>query len=556
MVGVTIKHNIQWRGPGPLWMQQSTVGMRNVNDALSAKPTILRFATDNFMDDLIDTLADRPQNLIDYIARPETWREPMEAPSQQPIKENETGISRIVTRTHNRARLLAEAKSDKAKTHTAKEAAQRHFLSDDKEFHLPLKLFQPAHQRYYLVSASLVKNETGLPDYKVQPTNQEKASYIMRRLVPPEDASDDKSRTPDDSWEEYAFVQTSRGAVWKSLGKFDSPASKLLVNQEEQHSLFPSRYAENCCDRTIYSGLIPVGKREAWMAAPAEGEADSISSSESITGKTDSLAKAIFVLTVAEPWRALINQADFQRVNQLNSEPLPEDISEDEENKARDDKQRAFRTLRDQIQTGSWYILLDFADFLGKYFPDLYSVITGDAASDSLSDDLKILYEILVDTKLSSSFSKKLLDMPYPNSTIFTPNNLVEALATIGDYREKLESASNDFIRFNEDESPFHENESELVREWPNMWFPLADAEFSAPVPPTMTNAAILNATPEAQRDELTKADFDKTKLEALVNIIADLLPPTEKDYGNSTPLPTSQLDQKKAPIPDSGSVR
>ncbi|MCK7496573.1 MAG: hypothetical protein MZW92_40905 [Comamonadaceae bacterium] len=47
-----------------------------------------------------------------------------------------------------------------------------------------LKLYQPVHNRYYLVTASLVCRRPGLPDRRVNPGRQEQARFVLRRLLP------------------------------------------------------------------------------------------------------------------------------------------------------------------------------------------------------------------------------------------------------------------------------------------------------------------------------------------------------------------------------------
>src|SRR5258708_6308884 len=46
------------------------------------------------------------------------------------------------------------------------------------------KLFQPLHQRYYLVTASLVCRKLGLPGRTVDRKNGEKVSFVLRRFAP------------------------------------------------------------------------------------------------------------------------------------------------------------------------------------------------------------------------------------------------------------------------------------------------------------------------------------------------------------------------------------
>ena len=50
-----------------------------------SQPAILRFATDMFMDDFLAMLENDPARLVEFIARPETWRGPLQRlrPSSQ-----------------------------------------------------------------------------------------------------------------------------------------------------------------------------------------------------------------------------------------------------------------------------------------------------------------------------------------------------------------------------------------------------------------------------------------------------------------------------------------
>ena len=45
-----------------------------------------------------------------------------------------------------------------------------------------LKLFQPGHMRFYLVSAALVCRQPGLPDRAVDAGAGERVGYVVRRL--------------------------------------------------------------------------------------------------------------------------------------------------------------------------------------------------------------------------------------------------------------------------------------------------------------------------------------------------------------------------------------
>ena len=65
MVGLTIKHRVQWRAPMPLWAENSSTGIRTSNEDVAAYPSILRFATDSFMQDLLDVMGDNPKRIAE-----------------------------------------------------------------------------------------------------------------------------------------------------------------------------------------------------------------------------------------------------------------------------------------------------------------------------------------------------------------------------------------------------------------------------------------------------------------------------------------------------------
>lgn len=548
MVGVTVKQNIQWHGAGPLWMEQHLLGLnlsgrgpRIKQDRLAQAPSILRFANDEFMDELIEVLDSSPRKLNEYLARPETWRKPMEAPSDMPVKETETAISHLLNRTQKNTQALKLS----VNTITGKQKEKAAPIFEDEQFFSPIKLFQAAHQRHYLVSASLLLNDIGLPDNVVDLNKQEKVSFVVRRLVPPEegnegatngeDSTGEDNTVPNGNWQEYAFVKTSRGHVWKRISAMKNSASKVLIAQEEQLSLFPTRYKGECCDRVIHSGLIPVGKREAWMAAPSEsGEVAAASQS---TGVVDSLGKAVFMISVAEPWRALINQAEHHRFGQSRAFDNFEDEDKADQIAAQQgaDQARSRRAIRDNIQTASWYILLDFAAFLEEHLPHIWRVVVDEAPSSSLNSQQLAFFTLLNDTVLPANLRDAIAVSPISS----TRSSLRTALADIKNYEEQLETVETDFIRYDEN-GVFTEVQAALISGWPDFLFPLADPEHSAPVPPTLANSdSILAGIGET-------SERDKLKLEAMVDLVAALLPASDKNFGDSIPLQTSPL-QKNA---------
>ena len=61
-------HPLTWQAPRPLW--------RGTTPFVAA-PQILRFASDDFMEQLLATLDQEPARLSNRIAKPETWRTPV-----------------------------------------------------------------------------------------------------------------------------------------------------------------------------------------------------------------------------------------------------------------------------------------------------------------------------------------------------------------------------------------------------------------------------------------------------------------------------------------------
>ena len=132
-----LAHPVTWQAPRPLW--------RGVTP-FSAAPQILRFASDDFMDQLLATLAEEPARISDRIAVPETWRDP-----PQPVDRTDP-IQRVP--------LPAPLKEAK-RSRFLRSAASAPPVVDKEKL---LKLYQPAHQRYYVVTGTLACAVPGLPE--------------------------------------------------------------------------------------------------------------------------------------------------------------------------------------------------------------------------------------------------------------------------------------------------------------------------------------------------------------------------------------------------------
>lgn len=191
---------VQWMSPSPVW---STVLSRGES---AQRPTLLRFTSDRFMDELLGLLATQPEALAEKQAVPETFQEP-------PLGAGPDWTSPAPSL---------------------------------------LKLYQPAHGHFYLVASSLVCRKPGLPDHTVDTTAAEKASFVLRRQH-----TDDAGATT-----EYAWTTDTTG--WVALS---DPLS--LAPAEERLPLFPMPFQWQKQGRRLHVGFVPVSSTEAAKASAA-----------------------------------------------------------------------------------------------------------------------------------------------------------------------------------------------------------------------------------------------------------------------------------------------
>jgi hypothetical protein len=155
-------HPLQWQSPQPLWARFGATGAQAAIAEDQARPAILRFASDDFMDQILGTLARDPAQIDRLLARPETWRKPMQdAPDlveRVAVPRLAQDAVRSLTAKNPKSRVAAVAST---------QLVQEQVLAPART--IPLKLYQPAHQRFYLVGASFVCALPGLPERAVVP---------------------------------------------------------------------------------------------------------------------------------------------------------------------------------------------------------------------------------------------------------------------------------------------------------------------------------------------------------------------------------------------------
>jgi hypothetical protein len=397
---MTGEPTVQWASPSPLWTElvQGTSG--TVDQAFLA-PAILRFASDSFMDEFMGLLNTTPGRLGERRVMPETWREPIPLPAPLPALPLPTpGRPHSVVRSG----IFGAVSTAPALTGTANS---------------PLKLYQAAHLRFYLVCACLVCRVPGLPDRMLNIPAQEQVGFVMRRLQPHVAGTIPDTHDPG-SYDEFAFVSVPQGTVWQQVGD-----DSAIMPGEELIPLFPVTFSgEDGRKRRLLSGLIPVGKREAYLGAPLVTSSASTGNQPAPpTPPLGGLRETLLNMQVIQPW------ANLDQLEQLKKKQ-PDQIP----------------SLQDQIQVASWYILLDFALYLQKYLPNVWQAIKGQQGN-VLTNQEQALFNILVNTVSSD-----------------TGVSLRQALNDITAWQDKLE---NETESYTEDPNPTN---------WPDFKFSLRDA--------------------------------------------------------------------------------
>ena len=217
-------HDIRWYTPAPFWPKRLQNGSRE----RFRTPELLQFERDDFMGELQALLAARPNALDEK-------------------------------RAEGEAHLGG---GDGAESDAA-----------------PIPLYQPAHERYYLVTASLVCRERGLPDRGVDTTKGERVSFVLRRLEPAGPEAAGAVEVDGQPHVEYGWTRSEDGTrrEWHPVSR-----PRQVMDGEERQSMFPQTYAPDTPQermtgpRRLWAGLIPVAKREAFETAPLhDGEEES-----------------------------------------------------------------------------------------------------------------------------------------------------------------------------------------------------------------------------------------------------------------------------------------
>lgn len=474
-------HSVLWASPSPLWGRFGVAATASAFSAADqARPALLRFASDEFMQQTLDILAADPRRLGEVIAHPETWRNPSGATPEVAPAAPLPRLARVFARMRTGAAASTSLQPTTDRLATVVNGVSRT---------LPLKLYHPAHQRHYLVAANLVCGVPGFPDHRVAGGGREQVGFVLRRLMRPAGASPSSTER-----EEFAFVKDGAGARWQRVtpnGTGDDRFARTVAG-EEMLPLFPLNFADDAGHpRRIQAGLIPVGRREEYMstrrqdAAPA---ATSVATSIGGTGATPpatviSERKEQLKLDVTEPWKQLIRAAHSARARMYdNYKQLPND----------DQRRASALKFNQQAQQQSWLILLDFADYLAHHLPNVWDAVRGLTPRTPLSTAQTALLSWI-------TTANALPVSEWQLSAASFSTTLAAALAGAVAKRADLEGAENVY--------PFAPGKSvsNTTLAWPGFFYLLAGIRETAS--PTLFNVHGLHRSLAARTDLVADPD-------------------------------------------------
>jgi hypothetical protein len=476
-------HPVQWVTASPLWN-----GLAGSADAVSwaafHRPALLRFASDTFMQDFLAMMQTDPSQLQGLVVRQETWRSlaPVPVPVTPPPK---------FAMALNRLRLAQQSNGSPPSPAVTTATANG-----------PLKLYQPAHQRFYLVTSCLVCQMPGLPDRTLNTAGEETVSCVVRRLQPRAGATYSLDEVDAANCDEYAFVTSGNATGWQAVTGDATPSPEVAVAGEQRVPLFPVNFTGiDGRNRRLFAALVPVSNRETYLGAPQLSAAGALNTPAASPAADPRLA--LLMAEVVEPWKNLVQrgQAVYSLLNPTVQPPNPPPPPPPP---PAAQATVLTNSARSQIQMVSWYILLDFAKYLQTYLPDVWTALDDPGQAGTLSSESQDLLTWMQGEVIGG-------DIDLATGAAGAPSvltSLAAALQAIPAFEANLESAAGPYDRTAVPTPP---------TAWPSFLFPLADPLFSTS--PTTTMPIF-----SQQVDELTKR-------------VNAALPPLPAQPDNAVPL-------------------
>lgn len=484
-----MKHDVIWTQPPPVW---PTLSVKYVPERTASlrQPVILRFTTDSFMDDFMNLLAAEPHRIGEFKVRPETWRGFTTAPEPPARPQGATVLRHLrLFRPNTRSNELVAATP---------------LTPVIRPPNLPLKLYQAAHQRHYLITSSLVCRVPGMPDRALDPARDERVGFVVRRLLPSAANPDG----PVSTWEECAWVPGPHGFAWRRIAASDA---RTLADREDFLPMFRVNFEEaGRKTRRLFAGVIPTGRRETYLGAPKTASQTQSTQQPGVTSRTS--RKILLRKEVIEPWKSLVSSA--QHVNRVLSATGDEAPNPTE-------RQSRLKAEREQIQTVSWLILLDFARYLSTYLKPVWQAVITPALRASLNSAQQNAFDAIDGTTFSDTLRDDFeLFFQTTTSAAYTaesfPGTLRAALAKFAAPDGSLDPTLEQLIEANDQAFDLATSTTSGTNPWPAFLFPLADPAFPAtadvaPIPPAFADSDL-----EPDDRMPVPPDFDTTMLTLL----------------------------------------
>jgi hypothetical protein len=486
MVALAPRDSLSWLSPSPMWRALGDLGQATSREEF-LRPAILRFSHDGFMDELLAALAYHPERLGEWRAVAETWDKPMRTPPTAARLALTEPVSALSVQRNRRGTGA-----------TGSVALGR---QSDTELARPLKLYQPAQLRHYLVSASLVCQRPGLPDRRVDPGKQERAAFVVRRILL---RADETRPAPDPrAWDEHALIQGEKGAYWQPARDAESKAGRLLPN-EERLPLFSVGYDESPGRRRrVFAGTIPLGRREAYVAAGVQSATDG-GGGAGTGGEPDTdPRRLLFQMQVTAPWSELVQQMqdDSERRTRAQPPEIFDTFGAPPLSPPPPSEAEAVKRAREQAQTISWYALLDFERFLFGHVPRVHEVLAGSRSRSA------------VDAQTEEPLLAGLESFTLHPALQIGQANLLQVLTLL---------AASPSIGQGLEEVDFTFDSSNPDPRWPAFRFPLADILDRGPFP-FIVNGIDLSGQAISRDATLARCDG---ALAGLADLVENALPP------------------------------
>jgi hypothetical protein len=324
-----------------------------------------------------------------------------------------------------------------------------------------------------------------------------------------------------DDWDECAFIPSQSGATWRRVKDAGARADRVVAG-EERLSLFSLAFDETPDrKRRMFGGVIPVGRREAYLATrlAADPSAGTSGGGASDIEPAPDPRRLLFQMKVTAPWNNLVEASYDEIVRFEKVKDAGKFFDNDPPDPSTDpifatSATRAF----EQAQTTSWYAVLDFERFLQSYVTPVHKVLTGALDRSALKSAELALLERLEQIVLSQPVEQAL--QTGGMSPEHTLRDALARLANTPSFADDLEAVN---VPYNSAAKP--------DPNWPTFVFPLASSLLAnsttlpnGPFPFTVAGQD-LNGRAASREETLTRVE---DALTALADLVEAALPPAD----------------------------